>query len=50
MGSVIVGLFLKLLIAADFTSFDFATERVYFDDAHICFERGFSSHPLFVGE
>ena len=49
MGSVI-GLFLKLLIAADFTSFDFATERVYSDDALICFERGFSSHPLFDGE
>ena len=49
MGSVI-GLFLKLLIAADSTSFDFAMEGVYSDDALICFERGFSSHPLFDGE
>ena len=36
--------------AADFTSFDFATEGFYSDDAFICFERGFSSHPLFDGE
>ena len=34
MGSVI-GLFLKLLIVADSTSFDFATEGVYSDDALI---------------
>ena len=40
----------QLLIAADFTKFDFATEEVYSADALICFERGFSSHPLFDGE
>jgi hypothetical protein len=51
MGSAIgLGLFQKLLIAADFTLFDFATEGVYSHDALICFEHGFSSHPLFDGE